>query len=89
MFFVILLLFVAACDGSATKADGDIGDDGYYESGDNGGYNDNYDTGDSNAPYPEDSTDTGSSYEPGADPAEPGYEDWESSDSDVRRRYAD
>lgn len=83
MFFVILLLFVAACDGSATKADGDIGDDGYYESGDNGGYNDNYDTGDSNAPYPEDSTDTGSSYEPGADPAEPGYEDWESSDSEM------
>lgn len=83
MFFVVLLLFVAACDGSATKADGDIGDDGYYESGDNGGYNDNYDTGDSNAPYPEDSTDTGSSYEPGADPAEPGYEDWESSDSEM------
>lgn len=82
MFFVVLLLFVAACDGSATKADGDIGDDGYYESGDNGGYNDNYDTGDSNAPYPEDSTDTGSSYEPGADPADPGYEDWESSDNE-------
>jgi Ca-activated chloride channel family protein len=84
MFFVVLLLLVAACDGGAAKnADGAIGDDGYYESGENGGYNDNYDTGDSNAPYPEDSTDTGSSYEPGADPAEPGYEDWESSDSEM------
>ena len=87
MFFVVLLLFMAACDGGATtKADAeDIGDDGYYESGDNGGYNDNYDTGDSNAPYPEDSADTGSSYEPGApaDQTEPGYEDWETNDGEM------
>ena len=86
MFFVVLLLFMAACDGGLAKnAAADIGDDGYYESGDTGSYNDNYDTGDSNAPYPEDSADTGSSYEPGApaDQTEPGYEDWETNDGEM------
>ena len=86
MFFVVLLLFMASCDGGfSSEAKNDIGDDGYYESGDNGGYNDNYDTGDSNAPYPEDSADTGSSYEPGApaDQTDPGYEDWETNDGEM------
>ena len=86
MFFVVLLLFVASCDGGfSSEAKNDIGDDGYYESGDTGSYNDNYDTGDSNAPYPEDSADTGSSYEPGApaDQTEPGYEDWETNDGEM------
>ena len=86
MFFIVLILFMAACDGGLAKnAAADIGDDGYYESGDTGSYNDNYDTGDSNAPYPEDSADTGSSYEPGApaDQTEPGYEDWETNDGEM------
>ncbi len=76
MFLVILLLFVAACDGGAAKdAAADIGDDGYYESGENGGYNDNYDTTDSSY---SDTGDTGASY-----PEDTGYEDWESSDSEM------
>ena len=95
MFFIVLLLFMAACDGgAATKADAaDIGDDGYYESGDTGSYNDNYDTGDSG--YYEnsdseayepgydggyDNSDTGAPYEPG-DPTD--YEDWESTDGEM------
>ena len=83
MFFVVLLLFMAACDGgAANKADAaDIGDDGYYESGDTGSYNDNYDTTDSEAYEPGyDNSDTGSPYEPG-DPTD--YEDWESTDGEM------
>ena len=80
MFLVIFLLFVAACDGGSSKNafDGDIEEEGTY--------NDNYDTTDSEAYDPGyDTGDTGSPYEPGesaADPADSDYGDWESSDDE-------
>lgn len=73
IFSVIFLLFVTACDGGSAKSgvDGDISE--------NGGYNDNYGTGDYEA---SDSTDTGSNYEPG-DPADTGYEDGTTNDGEM------
>ena len=83
MLFVVLFLFMAACDGGATKnsIDGEIGENGDYS--DTGSYNDNYDTTDSEAYEPGyDNGDTGAPYEPG-DPADTAYEDWENDDSEM------
>ena len=95
MFFVIFLLFVAACGGAADNdSKADIGENGDYETTDtaaadtgDSGYYDNsdaeYDPG-YNDGY--DNSDTGAPYEPGdpGDPADPtGYEDWETDDSEM------
>lgn len=77
MFFVVLLFFMAACDGGSAKNAADIGDDGYYENGDTGSYNDNYDSSDSDY-----GADTGSNAPNPADPGDTGYEDWESTDGE-------
>ena len=77
MLFVVLLFFMAACDGGSAKNAADIGDDGYYENGDTGSYNDNYDSSDSDY-----GADTGSNAPNPADPGDTGYEDWESTDGE-------
>lgn len=78
MFFVVLLFFMAACDGGAAKSDGEeIGENGEYENGDTGSYNDNYDSSDSDY-----GADTGSNAPNPADPGDTGYEDWESTDGE-------
>ena len=86
MFFVVLLLFVAACGGDAAKGNAaDIGENGDYETADTGdsGYYENsdaeYDPG-YDGGY--DNSDTGAPYEPG-DPSDTGYEDWENTDGEA------
>ena len=75
MLFVVLLFFVAACDGGSAKngVDGDIeGEGGYngnYDTTDTESYDPGYDTGDS-AGYEDWETADSESYE-GADPSEP------------------
>ena len=84
VLFVVLLLFVASCGSASKNADGDIvdsdyydaadtEDSGYYENGDaeyDPGYNGEYDSGDTGAPY-----------EPG-DSVDSDAGDWETNDSE-------